>query len=114
LVKPPFYPTVPTRRHERTQSAGKHRLPARANGVTSDDALQKENAMWPTISLEELPANPCAAIHEIAASEKVFLLTENGQPILDIRPYRTVLAEKLRGSVVYCGDIVSPVEDPFR
>ncbi|MYN26581.1 hypothetical protein [Duganella levis] len=70
--------------------------------------------MWPTISLEEFLKNPLAAIREIAASEKVFILTENGEPILDIRPYRTGPDERLRGSVRYYGDIVAPVEDPFR
>ena len=70
--------------------------------------------MWPTISLEEFLNNPLAALREIAASEKVFILTENGQPILDIRPWRSCPDEKLRGSVIYCGDIVSPVADPFR
>lgn len=70
--------------------------------------------MWPTISLEEFLANPLATIREIAASEKVFIITDGGEPILDVRPYRTVPLEKLRGSVAYCGDIASPVEDPFR
>jgi hypothetical protein len=66
------------------------------------------------MSLEEFLKNPRAAIQEIAASEKVFILTENGEPILDIRPWRSCPDENLRGSVVYCGDIISPVEDPFR
>lgn len=74
----------------------------------------KENAMWPTMTLEEFLANPLAAIREIAASEKVFILTENGEPILDMRPWRSVPIEELRGSVIYCGDVVTPVEDPFR
>ena len=70
--------------------------------------------MWPTISLEDFLANPLAAIREMAAAERVVLITENGKPILDIRPYRTGPDEKLRGSVTYCGDIVSPIEDPFK
>ena len=41
--------------------------------------------MWPTISLEEFLKNPLVAIREITASEKVFILTDNGKPILDIR-----------------------------
>ncbi|WP_373989328.1 type II toxin-antitoxin system Phd/YefM family antitoxin [Duganella sp. BuS-21] len=70
--------------------------------------------MWPTISMEEFLANPLAALREISSSQKVLIITENGEPILDVRPYRTVPIEKLRGSLAYCGDIVSPVEDPFR
>jgi hypothetical protein len=70
--------------------------------------------MWPTISLEEFLANPLAAIREIAASEKVFIITEKGKPILDVRPWRAGTIEELRGSVLYCGDVVTPVEDPFR
>lgn len=70
--------------------------------------------MWPTISLEEFMKNPLAAIREIAASEKVFIMTDNGEPILDIRPYRTGPDERLRGSVIYSGDIVSPVDNPFQ
>ncbi|TFW23418.1 type II toxin-antitoxin system Phd/YefM family antitoxin [Duganella callida] len=70
--------------------------------------------MWPTISLDEFLANPLAAIREIAASQQIFLITENGKPILDVRPYRSGPDEKLRGSVIWSGDIVSPVEDPFK
>lgn len=70
--------------------------------------------MWPTMTLEAFLANPLAAIREIAASEKVFILTENGEPILDMRPWRSVPIEELRGSIIYCGDVVTPVEDPFR
>jgi hypothetical protein len=114
LVKPPFYPTGLGYQHEQAQGTGKHRLRAWAKGVTSGGCPSKEIAMWPTISLEKFLANPLAAIREIAASEKIFILTENGEPILDVRPYRSGPDEKLRGSVLYSGDIVSPVEDPFR
>lgn len=65
--------------------------------------------MWPTIPLEEFLANPLATIREIASSEKIFFITENGEPILDVRPYRKAPIEKLRGSVIYAGDIVSPL-----
>ncbi|MTV38855.1 hypothetical protein [Duganella radicis] len=70
--------------------------------------------MWPTMTLEAFLANPLAAIREIASSKKVYFITENGEPILDVRPWRSVPIEKLRGSVIYCGDVVTPVEDPFR
>jgi hypothetical protein len=66
------------------------------------------------MTLEEFLANPLAAIREIASSEKVFILTENGKPILDVRPWRAGPLEELRGSITYCGDVVTPVEDPFR
>ncbi|NVD74116.1 hypothetical protein D0T25_16770 [Duganella sp. BJB488] len=66
--------------------------------------------MWPTIPLEKFLENPLAVIREIAASEKIFFITENGKPILDVRPYRSVPIEKLRGSVIYSGDIVSALE----
>ncbi|MET0267293.1 MAG: hypothetical protein ABW202_16975 [Duganella sp.] len=43
--------------------------------------------MWPTISLEEFLANPQLAVRKIASSSEVYLITENGKPILDIRPH---------------------------
>ncbi|MRW93394.1 hypothetical protein GJ699_25725 [Duganella sp. FT80W] len=114
LVKPPFYPTRPPLPHEAAQGGGGARLRRAAGGVPWTPVFAKEKAMWPTMSLEEFLANPLAAIREIAASEKIYFITENGEPILDVRPWRSGPDEKLRGSVLYCGDVVTPAEDPFR
>lgn len=74
--------------------------------------------MWPTISLEEFLANPQMALRKIASSSEVYLITENVKPILDVRPYRSVPDETLRGSVQAETDILSPIEPdgypPFR
>lgn len=74
--------------------------------------------MWPTISLEEFLANPQLAVRKIASSSEVYLITENGKPILDIRPYRSVPNETMRGSVQAEADILSPIEPdgyaPFK
>lgn len=74
--------------------------------------------MWPTIALEEFLADPQKALKKIAASSDIYFITENGKPILDIRSFRSVPNEKMRGSVLAEGDIVSPIEAdgyaPFR
>ena len=66
--------------------------------------------MWPTIALEEFLADPQKVLNKIAASSDIYFITENGKPIPDIRPFRSVPNEKMRGSVLAEGDIVSPIE----
>lgn len=53
---------------------------------------------------------PAEGAKKIAASSDIYFITENGKPILDIRPFRSVPNEKMRGSVLAEGDIVSPIE----
>lgn len=66
--------------------------------------------MPPTITLEEFLAAPQQMLRKIAASNAVVFITDQGQPILDVRPFRRVPDETLRGSVLSQDDVLTPIE----
>ena len=62
--------------------------------------------MWPTIALEEFLADPQKALKKIAASSDIYFITENGKPILDIRPHSAEPPERTSSSKTLTNGVI--------
>ena len=65
------------------------------------------------VSALEFAANAQELLRQVEVSGESMVVTDNGKPTIEVRPYRTVdrnSLEILRGSVLYYGDPTAPVD----
>lgn len=70
--------------------------------------------MQRTIPASEFKARCLALMDDVARTGEMLVVTKNGRPVAELRPYRGGRAASplgLHKSVRITGDIVSPVED---
>lgn len=61
----------------------------------------------------EFKAKVLAILDEVAATGETVVVTKRGKPVAKVGPATTDEAGGLKGSIVWEGDIVSPVLEPF-
>jgi prevent-host-death family protein len=67
-----------------------------------------------TIQASEFKAKCLALMDDVASTGEVWVITKNGRPIAELRPYaggRTGSPFGLHPELKITGDIVSPIED---
>jgi antitoxin (DNA-binding transcriptional repressor) of toxin-antitoxin stability system len=69
-----------------------------------------------TISITDFKARCLALLQELSDTNESLVITKHGKPFAEVRPCKQdveTALEKFRGSVVHCGDIVSPIEEEW-
>ena len=69
-----------------------------------------------TIAATEFKAHCLALIEEVRQTRQHLLITRHGKPVAEISPYMPRGMEQenpLKGSVLFEGDIISPVEEKW-
>ena len=69
-----------------------------------------------TIKASEFKAKCLSIMDEVAATGEPVLITKNGVPITQLIPARRrpeTLFGALKGSVLYMGDIISPIDEEW-
>ena len=70
-----------------------------------------------TIEASEFKAKCLKIIDEVAASGETVVITKNGNPITELVPAKrrpNTLFGAMKGSVIYMGDVVSPVGEEWE
>lgn len=70
-----------------------------------------------TISITDFKARCLALLQELQDTDEPLIVTKHGRPLAEVRPCRDDLEtalQKFRGSVVYSGDIVSPIDEEWE
>ncbi|MBT4498369.1 MAG: type II toxin-antitoxin system Phd/YefM family antitoxin [Gemmatimonadetes bacterium] len=69
-----------------------------------------------TISITDFKARCLALLQELSDTNESLVITKHGKPFAEVRPCKQnveTALKKFRGSVVHCGDIVSPIEEAW-
>ena len=70
-----------------------------------------------TIKASEFKAKCLKIMDEVAASDETVVITKNGIPITELVPAKRrprTLFGAMKGSVVYMGDVVSPIGEEWE
>jgi len=70
-----------------------------------------------TISISEFKAKCLSLLQEINDNNETLVITKHGKPFAEVRPIANDLEsalEKFRGSVVYSGDLISPIDEEWE
>jgi prevent-host-death family protein len=67
-----------------------------------------------TISAGEFKAKCLALMDEIAASGDQLVITKRGRPVARLSPEPPFVVPDMRGTILYEGDIVSPLGIPWE
>ena len=74
--------------------------------------------MIPRVPLAEFEEKALQLLEQVIATGQAIFITDQGKAILEMRPCPRVPVEALRGTVLYSGDLVSPIEadgyEPFK
>lgn len=66
-----------------------------------------------TIAVGEFKAKCLALVEEVRSRGERVLITKRGEPVAEvipIRPRKSIKDHELRGSVIYEGDLLSPID----
>jgi prevent-host-death family protein len=69
-----------------------------------------------TVAATEFKAHCLALLEEVRQTRQPLLVTRHGTPVVEISPYMprgTEQENPLKGSVLFEGDIISPVEEKW-
>ncbi len=64
-----------------------------------------------TISVSEFKAKCLRLIEDVHRQKYSLIITKKGKPIAEIRPYESGEKVSLKDTVVFLGDIISPVAE---
>ena len=67
-----------------------------------------------TVPAGEFKARCLALLDEVARTGQPLVVTKRGKPVAKLVPMDEVPIRSLRGSIVTCGDIVSPLDDEWE
>ena len=71
----------------------------------------------PTISISEFKAKCLSLLQELNENNETLIITKYGKPFAEVRPCAKDLEsalERFRGSVVYSGDLISPIDEEWE
>jgi prevent-host-death family protein len=69
-----------------------------------------------SVPATEFKAHCLALLEEVRETRQPLLVTRHGRPVVEISPYAAkdaAQANPLKGSVLYQGDLVSPVDEKW-
>ncbi len=67
-----------------------------------------------TVPAGEFKAKVLAILDEVAATGETVVVTKRGKPVAKVGPVNDSETDSLEGSIVWEGDIVSPVLEPWE
>jgi prevent-host-death family protein len=68
----------------------------------------------PTVQISEFKAKCLALVDEVASTGEVLVVTKNGKPVAEVRPFSGGRAGSpfgLHPAVEICGDIIAPLDE---
>jgi prevent-host-death family protein len=67
-----------------------------------------------TVPAGQFKAKCLALLDEVAQTGQAVVVTKHGKPVAQVVPIKTKSVNPLKGSVLYQGDIVSPILDDWE
>ena len=67
-----------------------------------------------TMTAATFKARCLALLDEVAASGERIVITKRGRPVAELGPLGGSPRKSLRGSVLFYGDIISPIDEPWE
>ena len=67
-----------------------------------------------TVSATEFKAKCLGLLDRVSQSREAFVVTKRGKPVAKVVPVDDAEPGPLRGSVVFLGDIVEPIDDEWE
>ena len=69
-----------------------------------------------TVAATEFKAHCLALLEEVRQTRQSLLVTRHGRPVVEISPYspkNAELANPLKGSILFQGDLISPLDEKW-
>jgi antitoxin (DNA-binding transcriptional repressor) of toxin-antitoxin stability system len=65
------------------------------------------------VELAEASTNLPSLVTELKHSGRAFVLTESGKPVAKVVPIDSEEPVSLKGSILYMGDVISPIDEKW-
>jgi len=85
-------------------------------GGSESNAANLGNKIMQTIQASEFKAKCLALMDEVARTGEVWVVTKNGRPVAELRPFGGPRVDSpfgLHAGVRIDGDVLSPLEEPW-